>query len=110
MPVSDPSVIDLVAHDPKTDVVTLIMVEAREWGDRGMLLPDLQSKLSTYLGYALDGALLQDYPDLEGKAIAFQLSYAYPPGPRERDLIDIVRRKYLEPEGIQWREASIPAA
>lgn len=110
MPVSNPEVIDLVTHDPRSDVVTLVMVEDREWGDRGALLPDLQAKLSTYLGYALEGQLLREYPQLRGKPIAFQLSFAHPPGPRERQLLDIVRRKHLEPENIQWREAPIPAA
>ena len=110
MPVSDPQAIDLVAHDPHTDTATLIMVEEREWGDRGALLPDLQAKLSTYLTYALDGQLLEDYPQLKGKPITFQLSFAHEPGHRERDFIDIVRRQYLEPEHIEWREAPIPAA
>ena len=110
MPVSDASVIDVVAHDPRSDVVTLVMVEDREWGERGALLPDLQAKVSTYLGYALDGGLLQDYPELKGKPIAFQLSYAHPPGARERGLIDIVKKKYLDPEKIERRESRIPAA
>jgi hypothetical protein len=110
MPVSDPLVIDLVAHDPQSDLVMLVMVEEREWGDRGALLPDLQAKLSTYLGYALDGQLHQEHPQLRGKAIAFQLSFAHPPGPRERQLIDIIRKHHLDPERIQWRESPIPAA
>ena len=59
---------------------------------RGALLPDLQAKLSTYLTYALDGQLLEEYPQLKGKPIIFQLSFADEPGHRERDIIDIVRR------------------
>jgi hypothetical protein len=100
-------VIDLVAHDPRTDVVTLVMVEERQWRDRGALLP--QAKLSTYLGYALDGGLVQDYPQLRGKPITFQLAYAHPPGIRERGLLDLVKENYLAPEKIGWREDKVPA-
>jgi len=86
------------------------MVEERDWGQRGELLPDLQAKLSTYLGYALDGGLIHDYPMVEGKPITFQLSSASPPGPRERHFIDLVKREHLDPETILWREEQIPAA
>ena len=76
-------------------------------GRTGALLPDLQAKLSTYLGYALDGQLLADYPQLSGKPIIFQLSFAHEPGAREREFVDIIRRRYLDPDRIVWREAPI---
>jgi hypothetical protein len=30
--VSEPDVLDVVSHDPKTDAVALSMVEERDWG------------------------------------------------------------------------------
>ena len=103
MPVQDTSVIDLVVHDPKTDSVILCMVEVREWGDRGALLPELQQKLSTYLTYALDGQLVSDYPAMVGKPIRFELRTDFAPTQREQQFMDIVTHQHLEPEGITFR-------
>lgn len=102
MSVQDTSVIDFVAHDPKTDSVILCMVEAREWGDRGALLPELQQKFSTYLTYALDGQLVSDYPAMTGKPVRFELRTSFPPTLREQQFMDIVTREHLEPEGITF--------
>ena len=106
MPVQDSNVIDFVAHDPKTDSVILCMCEARDWGDRGALLPELQQKFSTYLAYALDGQLLEDYPAMSGKPIRFELRTHFAPTQREQQFMDIVTRDYLEPEGItfHWQQ------
>ena len=103
MPVQDTSVIDLVVHDPKTDSVILCMVEVREWGDRGALLPELQQKFSTYLTYALDGQLVSNYPAMVGKPIRFELRTDFAPTQREQQFMDIVTREHLEPEGITFR-------
>jgi len=103
MPVWETNVIDLVVHDPKTDSVILCMVEVREWGDRGALLPELQEKFSTYLTYALDGQMTSDYPALAGKPIRFELKTEFPPTQREQEFLDIVTRQHLQPEGITFR-------
>ena len=108
MPVSDPDVIDLVAHDPKTDTVLLVMVEVRPWGTRGELLPELQAKIAAYLTFALDGGLQENYPHLVGKPIVFELSSAEPPGQRERDFLTLVQSQYLASDSIGWREALVP--
>lgn len=103
MTVQDTNVIDLVVHDPKTDSVILCMVEVRDWGDRGALLPELQDKFSTYLTYALDGQLVNDYPAMAGKLICFELRTDFAPTPREQQFMDIVTREHLEPERITFR-------
>jgi hypothetical protein len=103
MPVQDTSVIDLVAHDPKRDSVILCMVEVRDWGERGELLPELQQKFSTYLTCALDGQLREDYPAMTGKPIRFELRTDFAPTVREQQFMDIVTRDYLTPEDITFR-------
>ena len=109
MTVQSQSVIDFVSHDPKTDAVVLSMVEHREWGAKGELLPDLQAKLNTYLAFVMGGQLEQKYPDLKGKRIRFRLHSQEPPGERERQFIDIVREQDLVPRGIEWQESLISA-
>ena len=103
MAVQETNVIDIVAHDPRTDTVMLVMVEVREWGDRGALLPDLQSKFRTYLTYALDGQLAADYPAYAGKPIRFALRTQHSPTQREQQFMDTVVRQHLEPEHITFR-------
>ena len=100
---SEQDVVDFVAHDPRTDEVLLVMVEARPWGDCGELLAELQSKVSAYLTYALDGQLATDYQQFAGKRIRFELRCTEAPGPRECEFLNIVERQYLEPDGISLR-------
>jgi len=100
--------IDLVSLDKTGAVVTLTMVETRPWGTRGGLLADLQAKLNTYLAYALDGEMLQHYPQVAGKRVRFRLNSSFHPGPEEQRLIDLVRREYLAPEGIEWEQELLP--
>jgi hypothetical protein len=103
MTVQNPSVIDFVAHDPETDSVLLVMVEAREWGASGALLPDLQAKLNTYLDYAVGGQLATDYPEMAGKPVHIELRASFPLGPREHDFLRVVVSKHLESAGIPFR-------
>ena len=105
MAVQDPSSIDIVAHNPKNDEVVLVMVETRHWGDNGALLPELQAKLNTYVGYSLDGRLICDYPAYASKPIRIELRTQYPPTSREQEFLDIVAKEDLLPRGIgfAWR-------
>ena len=45
MTVDNSSVVDIIAHDPRTDVVSLVLVEYRDWGEKGGLLHELQVTL-----------------------------------------------------------------
>ncbi|HLQ44624.1 MAG TPA: DUF6572 domain-containing protein, partial [Planctomycetaceae bacterium] len=103
MTVDNPLVIDLVTVDPLTGIVSLIMVEHREWGEAGELLPDLQAKLNAYFAYVESGQLVQDFPDVAGKPITFLLNHVYELGPREREFIRIAVQQHFVPAGITWR-------
>jgi hypothetical protein len=109
MTVDQPNVVDFVSYNSNRDCVTLTMVEHRPWGSDGQLLLDLQAKASTYLTYALDGQLIKDYPHLSGKRVEFCLAFSQPPGCREREFIDILKKRYLEPDGIGWCEMPVPS-
>lgn len=103
MTVEQHGVIDFVAHDPDEDAVLLVMVEAREWGDAGERLPDLQEKLNTYLRYATAGQLAVDYPRMAGKPVRIELRAASAPGERELEFLRIVTARHLKPAGISFR-------
>ena len=101
MTVDYPNVIDFVAYDPKSDRVLLVLVEYREWGAAGELLPDLERKLDGYLQQVLSGEHEQAHPRFAGKVVRFDLRAIYPPGPREVEFLEIVRRSELTPRGIE---------
>jgi hypothetical protein len=100
--VENPQTIDFIAHDPKTDRVVLAMVEHRPWGDRGALLPDLQKKLNTYLGFVLGGQLVHHHPQFKDKKVSFVLQTQHPLGAREQQFVGIVERQHLTPRDIAW--------
>src|SRR5689334_22522870 len=105
MAVEETNIIDFITYNPASDRLMLVMVEIREWGDQGALLPELQAKLNTYLGYALDGRLVCDYPAFAQKQIRIELRTQYPPTQREQQFLEIVTKEDLQPRGINfgWR-------
>jgi hypothetical protein len=108
-PMQRHSIIDAVAHDPKTDCAVLAMTETRSWKEgREELLFDIQEKLNTYIAYVTQGQLVRDYPRLEKKKVEFRLicSEALPP-----DVIDTLRNwkeEVLVPREISWSVSVLP--
>jgi len=102
MSVEENNVIDFVTYDPKSDRVVLVMMETREWGDHGALLPELETKLNTYLCYALDGRLACDFPAYAQKLVRIELRTQHAPPPREQHLLDMVAKEDLKPRGITF--------
>jgi hypothetical protein len=72
MSVENARVVDLVAHNPKTDQVGLVIFEHRPWNSSHERLLQLQDKIHSYVSYALDGQ--QTYPQLVGKPLTIVLS------------------------------------
>jgi len=105
MTVEQRDTIDLVAYDNGARLVVLVLVEERPWGECGLLLPDLESKLNGYLNYVTSGQLIADYPKLSGEPVRIELRCANPPGKREVEFLDIVVRNHFRPEKIDfnWR-------
>jgi hypothetical protein len=101
MTVENPDVIDFIAHDPRTDEVSLVLVEYRAWGDTGQLLPDLKRKLRNYLAYVRRGHLAMEYPEYSSKRLRFDLRSASPLGEREREFLDSFIAKHLSPRNIR---------
>lgn len=77
--VEHPHIIDIVAHDPKEGVVTLIMLEPRPWDGTELRLFQLQEKINAYLSFALDGEMAEAYPDLVSLPLRLQLDCTTPP-------------------------------
>jgi hypothetical protein len=76
-------VIDFLGFDKNAGEVLLKMVETRPWTPGSAQLFQLQEKLNAYLSFALDGEMLEAYPQFAQKPVRVRLECATAPGPDE---------------------------
>ena len=72
-------VIDVVAGDPKTGEVVLVMNEPNAWDGSDEQLLALQERFNTYVSFLLDGELAEAHPELVGKPARIELRCAQMP-------------------------------
>ncbi len=84
------SIIDLVAHDPKTDEVVLVMKEAGEWDGSDDRLHALQERFNTYVSFLLDGELAETHPDLAGKRARIEVRCEQMPDALALELLGMI--------------------
>jgi hypothetical protein len=77
--VENPKVVDLISVDPATGNVVLTMIERRAWGASDHQFQQIEEKINRYMGYALDGFLVEHYPHYEGKKVQLRLECAEAP-------------------------------
>jgi hypothetical protein len=84
-------IIDLVAHDPKTDEAVLVMNEPAEWIGSDEQLHALQERFNAYASFLLDGELAEAHPELAAKRARIEVRCAHMPDPRTLELFGMVR-------------------
>jgi len=75
--VENAKLMDLITVDG--DTVVLAMFERRPWGASAQQFRQIEEKINRYLGYALDGFLVQHHPQHEGKPVRIRLDCAEAP-------------------------------
>jgi hypothetical protein len=88
--VEQTGVIDLFAHDTKSDEVLLVMFEPRLWDDSEPQLFQLQEKFNAYVSFLLDGELAEAHPELAGKNARIELHCAAVPEGRSLALLSAI--------------------
>jgi len=83
-------VIDVFAHDPKTDEIVLVMNEPRPWDGSEERLHQLQEKFNAYASFLLDGELAEAHPDLAGKPARIELRCEHMPDARAVELLGMI--------------------
>jgi len=83
-------VIDVIAHDPKTGEVVLVMNEPNEWSGSDEQLLDLQERFNAYVSFLLDGEMAEAHPELEGKPARIELRCAHMPDTRTLELLGMI--------------------
>jgi|SRR5262245_16619263 len=84
------SVIDLIAHDPKTGETVLVMNESNEWDGSGSQLFSLQERFNAYVSFLLDGEMAEAHPELTGKPVRIELRCAHMPDSRALELLGLI--------------------
>jgi len=84
-------VIDVIAHDPKTDQVVLVMKEARPWEQSDQRLHELQERFNCYVSFLLDGEFAEWNPELARKRARIELRCVHLPKGRALDLLGQIR-------------------
>jgi Family of unknown function (DUF6572) len=83
-------VIDVIASDPKTGEVVLVMNEPNEWNGSDDQLLALQERFNAYVSFLLDGEMAADHPDLAGKSARIELRCARIPDTRALELLGLI--------------------
>jgi hypothetical protein len=83
-------VIDLIAQDPKTNEVVLVMNEPNEWDDSDEQLLALQERFNAYVSFLLDGEMAEANPELAGKSARIELRCAHVPDTRALELLGFI--------------------
>ncbi|HTL79094.1 MAG TPA: DUF6572 domain-containing protein [Candidatus Babeliales bacterium] len=83
-------VIDVIAHDPKTGEVVLVMNEPNEWDDSDDQLFSLQERFNAYVSFLLDGEMAEAHPELAGKPTRIELRCACMPSAQALELLGLI--------------------
>src|SRR6266446_7459742 len=83
-------VIDVIASDPKTGEVVLVMNEPNDWNGSDEQLLALQERFNAYVSFLLDGEMATDHPHLAGKPARVELRCAHMPDTRALELLGLI--------------------
>ena len=94
--VHKPTVIDLVSHKPQTDIVSIDMVEERDWDGAEPRLLELEAKMQTYFSFLVDGQCAQMYPAYVGQPVDMRLLCSTLPDSETHRFIEQVTLTHAE--------------
>jgi hypothetical protein len=89
--VENPRVVDLIALDPQSGEVRLVMLEQRGWSRWTRQLLEIQAKYNSYLSYVQGGFLARDYPAYAGRRVRFELHCVEEPGNEQVAFLEAMR-------------------
>ena len=91
-------VIDMIAHDPKTDEAVLVMNEPEPWNDSDGRLLELQERFNAYVSFLLDGEFAESDPTLARKRARIEVRCAHMPHSRAIELLGLIRDQLAHQE------------
>jgi hypothetical protein len=82
--------IDVIAQDPKTGEVVLVMNQTDEWNGSDEQLLALQERFNAYVSFLLDGEMATDHPPLAGKPARIEVRCTRMPDARALELLALI--------------------
>ena len=95
--------LDLIQLSADGEKVELHMIEYRSWCES--FQNDLEEKFNNYLDYVLDGHLVNQYPQYQGKLPTIVLQYSEEPTSEVQTLLSVMER-YVS--SIGWKFETRP--
>ena len=83
-------VIDVIAHEPKTGEVVLVMNEPNEWSGSDEQLLALQERFNAYVSFLLDGEMTETHPEFAGKPARIEVRCTHMPDSQALELIGLI--------------------
>jgi hypothetical protein len=101
-------VIDVIAQDPKTGEVVLVMNEPDEWNGSDEQLLAVEERFNAYVSFLLDGEMASDHPHLAGKPARIEVRCAHMPDRRALELLgaiyDQLAFQEIKLEVVVWND------
>ena len=94
-------IIDVIAHDPKTDEAVLVMKEQRQWTNTAEQLHDLQERFNAYVSFLLDGEMTEAHSELASKKARIEVRCAHMPHGQTLELLSMIR------DQLQFQEIKV---
>ena len=91
-------VIDMIAHDAKTDEAVLVMNQPQLWNGSDEQLFQLQERFNVYVSFLLDGEFAEWHPELAQKRARIEVRCAHMPETRTIDLLSQIRDQLAHQE------------
>ena len=91
-------VIDMIAHDAKTDEAVLVMNQPQLWNGSDEQLLQLQERFNVYVSFLLDGEFAEWHPELAQKRARIEVRCAHMPETRTIDLLSQIRDQLAHQE------------
>ena len=106
--VQNPMIMDLITTDPTSGEVVLVMIERRPWGGHPLQLKQIEEKINRYLGYVLDGFLVQQHPKYHGKPVTLRIDCLEAPHGEAVAFVEAATRA-IRGEGLDFAVNVVPS-
>lgn len=89
----NPAALDAMAFDPAGGELILAMFETRPWFNLELQLYQLQEKLNAYVSFAVDGELVDAFPEHADHPVKIQLRTREAPPEKVLEFAAVVRQQ-----------------
>jgi hypothetical protein len=91
MAIEDTETIDAILYDSEKDKLNLTIIQVNDWESIPESLALLRKKINSYIIFAFEGQIWEEYPEHKGKDISFSLECTSMPEGQISELIEDIK-------------------